>query len=413
MPDRQATVMRNSNAKIPDIHSERYADVLIAGGGPVGMALALALQEYDCSMLLLEARTLSTIDDPRPLALSYASHLILQRLGVWGNLTQSTPIMTVHITNQGHSGQTQLTLEDADVPVLGYVVNYHELYTALRSLVIQSRAGHQIDCETGAQVLSFQTDWQRASVRYQQNGAEKLASASLLVLADGGRLAERAPGVNYRIHDYGQSAIIANLKVSSPEPGAAFEHFTLDGPLALLPSGDGYALVWTLPAKKAEIILQLEDHAFLSQLQKSFGNRLGKFVAAGKRTSFPLILKHAESVTFERTVLIGNAAQTLHPVAGQGFNLGLRDAWELADTIGDAFPDNANEFGSPRILAKYDRRRRIDREGSRLFTDSLVKLFTYDMPLLQTFTGMGLTILDHFPPAKRFIARRMIFGARG
>lgn len=410
MPDQQAIAMSNSSPAQSGITSEQQVDVLIAGGGPVGMALALALQELECSVLLLEARALpEAVDDPRPLALSYGSHLILRRLGVWEKLTKPTPILVVHITNRGHSGQTHLTPEDAGVPALGYVVNYHELYTALRSLVLQS----QTDYQTGAQVTSFQTNAQRAHVSYQQNGIDKLVSTSLLVLADGGRLAEQLPGVNYQIHDYGQTAIIANLEVSSPEHGAAFEHFTLDGPLALLPSGRGYALVWTLPAEKAQSMLHLEDQAFLSQLQESFGNRLGDFAAAGKRTSFPLILKHAINVTVERTVLIGNAAQTLHPVAGQGFNLGLRDAWELADEIGQTSPGFANEAGSPHMLSKYNKRRRIDREGGRLFTDSLVKLFTRNLPLLQTATGWGLTVLDHLPPAKRFVARRMIFGARG
>ncbi|MBK6618869.1 MAG: FAD-dependent monooxygenase [Nitrosomonas sp.] len=402
--------MSNSDPDKPGVLPEQQVDILIAGGGPVGMALALALQEYDCSVLLLEARALpEVVDDPRPLALSYGSHLILRRLGVWEKLTQPTPILAVHITNRGHSGQTHLTPGDAGVPALGYVVNYHELYAALRSQVQQG----QTDYQTGAQVASFQTDAQHARIRYQQNGIDKLASTALLVLADGGRLAEQVPGVKYQTHDYGQTAIIANLEVTSQQQGAAFEHFTLDGPLALLPSGQGYALVWTLPTDKAETILQLADQEFLSQLQNSFDNKLINFVAAGQRTSFPLILKHASNVTAERTVLIGNAAQTLHPVAGQGFNLGLRDAWELADEISHTSPGGANEAGSPHMLASYNKRRRIDREGGRLFTDSLVKLFTRNFPLLQTATGWGLAALDHLPPAKRFVARRMIFGARG
>ncbi|MDT8363143.1 MAG: FAD-dependent monooxygenase [Nitrosomonas sp.] len=389
---------------------ERHVDVLIAGGGPVGMALALALQEYDFSVLLLEARALpESVDDPRPLALSYGSYLILQRLGVWKKLTQPTPILAIHITNQGHSGQTHLTPNDAGVAALGYVVNYHELYAALRVLIQQSPTDYQ----TGAQVDSLQTDVQCAKVAYRQNGIDQLVSAGLLVLADGGKLAEQLPDTSYRTHNYGQAAIIANIKVTLPQQGAAFEHFTLDGPLALLPSGNGYALVWTLPAEKADVALQLDDQAFLSQLQDCFGNRLGDFVQAGTRSSFPLTLKHVSNVTTQRTVLIGNAAQTLHPVAGQGFNLGLRDAWELADEISQTSPGGGNETGGPRMLARYNKRRRSDREGGRVFTDSLVKLFTHKLPLLQTATGLGLAALDHLPPAKRFVARKMIFGAKG
>ncbi len=411
MPDRQAIAMSNSHSNTLRPLPEQQVGILIAGGGPVGMALALALEEYGYKVLLLEAHALpETVDDPRPLALSYGSYLILRRLGVWERLTQPTPILAVHITNRGHSGQTHLTPNDAGgVAALGYVVNYHELYAALRTLIQQGQTNYQTD----AQVVSFLTDTQYARVMYRQDGMDKLASTGLLVLADGGKLAEQLSAVNYQIHDYGQAAIIANVEVTAPQQGAAFEHFTRDGPLALLPSGRGYALVWTLPAEKAKAVLQLDDQAFLSQLQDSFGERLGNFIAVGKRSSFPLILKHATEVISQRTVLIGNAAQTLHPVAGQGFNLGLRDAWELADEIGQASPGSTNEAGSPHMLARYNKRRRHDREGGRWFTDSLVKLFASDFPLLQTVTGLGLAALDCLPPAKRFVARRMIFGARG
>ncbi|HRQ05336.1 MAG TPA: FAD-dependent monooxygenase [Nitrosomonas halophila] len=390
--------------------TDQQFDVIIAGGGPVGMALALALTEYELSVLLLEARKLpENVSDPRPLALSYGSHLLLQRLGVWEKLTQATPITTIHISNRGHFGHTVLTTDEAGVPALGYVVNYHDLYESMRGL-LQAR---QVNYQTGAQVSGIQTNSTHAQVTYQQDESNKLAQSSLLVLADGGRLAELVEGISYHVHDYQQWAVVSNVRVEAPERGAAFERFTLDGPLALLPSGDDYALVWTMPAAKAEPILQLDDQSFLTCLHDHFGDRMGSFIRAGKRSGFPLALKYASAVTSQRTVLIGNAAQTLHPVAGQGFNLGLRDAWELVDEIRHMPAGVAGEPGSARMLAMYNQRRRRDKQAGRLFTDSLVKLFTADIPLCQTFAGLGLAALDCLPPVKRFVARRMIFGARG
>jgi 2-octaprenyl-6-methoxyphenol hydroxylase len=192
----------------------------------------------------------------------------------------------------------------------------------------------------------------------------------------------------------------------------AYERFTPDGPVALLPSGEYFALVWTVSPSLAQEILSLDDAAFLARLHAHFGNRLGKFVETGKRAGFPLALKYATPVTACRTVLIGNAAQTLHPVAGQGFNLGLRDAWELADEI-IAPPLSPLELGTPSMLARYGERRRVDSSAGRIFTDSLVRLFSNDDPLLSSMRSLGLSALDCLPQAKRFVARRMMFGARG
>jgi 2-octaprenyl-6-methoxyphenol hydroxylase len=390
--------------------TDQQFDIVIVGGGPVGMALALALREYEFSILLLEARGLpEKVDDPRPLALSYGSHLILRRLGIWEDLLQPTPITTIHISNFGHFGQTILTPDDAGVAALGYVVNYHDLYHSMHRSLRECRVMYQV----GAQVIAVQTDSSQAQVTYQQDGSTRQVRTKLLVLADGGQLAEQIAEIGYHIHNYQQHAIVANVKVEISRQGTAFERFMLDGPLALLPSGEGYALVWTMPSAKSDIILKLDDKSFLSRLQDHFGDCLGSFIHTGKRSGFPLILKHASVVTSQRTVLIGNAAQTLHPVAGQGFNLGLRDAWELADEISHVLPGIMGEPGSVRMLTAYRKRRRGDRDAGRLFTDSLVKLFTTDLPLLQTVSGVGLTVLDCLPPVKRFVARRMIFGTKG
>lgn len=386
-----------------------HFDVIIVGGGPVGMALAISLHERGVSSLLLEAQGLpDQVKDPRPLALSYGSQLILKRLGVWSTLPQITPITTIHISNRDHFGNTVLTSKDAGVSTLGYVVNYHDLYRSMHQLLQILSTNYR----TGATVTTIKTTPKQAQIEYQQAGENKQAIAKLLVLADGGRLATQIEGINYHTHQYHQWAIVANIETFVPQNGIAYERFTSEGPIALLPSGDGFALVWTVPFASAEAILGLDDDTFLTQLHHHFGDRLGEFISTKKRTGFPLMLKYASPTVACRTALVGNAAQTLHPVAGQGFNLGLRDAWELANEIVQ-FPALTSEIGSPRMLRTYANKRQVDRDAGKLFTHSLAKIFTSDLPLLQSFCGVGLSVLDCFPPLKRFVARRMIFGARG
>jgi 2-octaprenyl-6-methoxyphenol hydroxylase len=425
-------------------------DLIIIGGGPVGMALALALRNSGLSMLLLEARGLpEKAEDPRPLALSHGSRLILQRLGIWKALSDVTPIYTIHISNQGGLGRTVMTAREMSVPALGYVVNYDEVFRTMHTALQKC----EIDHLTGAQVTQMETSDGFGRVGFEQGGITKKATARLLVVADGGRLAAQIEGITQQVHDYEQWAIVARVKTehfeehlaeqasgtelsgpkrtfarirtrpgirssqakaadsapASRQPGVAYERFTPEGPVALLPSGDGFALVWTVSPDAVEEILGLDDVAFLERLHGHFGDRLGKFVEAGKRSGFPLALKYATPVTASRTVLIGNAAQTLHPVAGQGFNLGLRDAWELAEEI-IAFPA---ETGTPAMLVRYSNKRRLDSSMGRTFTDSLVKLFSNDNLILGTARGMGLSALDCLPQLKKFVARRMMFGVRG
>ncbi len=388
--------------------AEKY-DIAIIGGGPVGMALAIALQDSNLTTLLLEARGLpEKADDERPLALSYGSYLILQRLGAWRRLPHHTAINTIHISNKGHFGRTILTAQDAGVPALGYVVNYHDLCCALYDVIAENKIEYQI----GANVEKISSDLNVGYIRYIHHSVEKNLSAKLLVLADGGRLGSQVEGVTYRTTEYNQWAVVANIKAEAYQSGVAYERFTSDGPVALLPSGDHFSLVWTVSPEMVNEIMALDDQTFLGRLHQHFGNRVGQFVYAGKRSSFPLALKFATPTTAQRIALVGNAAQTLHPVAGQGFNLGLRDAYELAQEIRASTFDN-KAIGTASMLSRYRQRRRIDSQGGRVFTDSLIKLFSNDSALLKHFCGMGLTILDNVPLMKRFVARRMIFGARG
>lgn len=384
---------------------DEHYDVAIIGGGPVGIALALALRDNDLKAALLEARE-SEINttDPRALALSYGSRLLLQRLGAWQALQNVSGIKVIEVTQKGSSGQTTLRADDLQVPDMGYVLPYTALHAALQQTLHQT----DIACLYGAAVSKLSSDNERSTVVYQHDGAQHTLTAKLAVVADGGKLleAERPPQVT----DYGQSGIIAHVNTDRPDNGVAFERFTAQGPMALLPYMGGYELVLTAAHEQVQTMLGWDDATFLQYLQGHFGDRVGHFSSIGKRSSYPLRLKRAPDITFPHTVLIGNAAQTLHPVAGQGFNMGIRDAWELAQAILDHAPDG---IGSAAMCKAYRDSRGIDRNAGIRFTDGLVRLFSNDLPVLGPLRAAALDLLDHIPPAKKFVARRMMFGANG
>ena len=373
-------------------------DIAIIGGGPVGSALALALKDSPLSIRLLEART-GASQDARALALSYGSRLLLERLDAWGKLSDVSSIRTIHISQKQSFGRTLLTASELKVPELGYVLPYPSLQKALSF----EHALH------GANVTALEGREDCAEIRYQQDGQEHMLSARLAILADGGKLlAGRYPP---KTRDYGQSALISHVTCSGMKPDTAFERFTSEGPLALLPYMDGYELVWTGPHAKVEEMLSWNDAEFLDALHDHFGDRVGRFTSLGKRSSFPLGLKKAKAQTpMPHVALVGNAAQTMHPVAGQGFNMGLRDAWELAQEILDARPE---ELGTNEMLENYRSRRQTDREGGIGFTDSIVRLFSNDLPLISQIRAASLSLLDAMPIAKKFVAKRMMFGANG
>lgn len=380
-------------------------DLIIIGGGPVGAALALALRSSGVSALVLESRE-APANDPRPLALSYGSMLILQRLGVWRSLRDVTRIATIHVSHRGGFGRSLMSAREAGLPALGFVVNYRDLCQALDAELKSGGVGYF----TGAQVTRIQTTLDHASAEYEYRGQTLTVTAKLAALADGGRFSDEVGGVRQHVRDYRQWAVVTRVRSELPHHNVAYERFTPSGPVALLPCGEDFALVWTASEEQAREILSLDDPAFLSRLHGHFGHRLGQFVYAEKRSGFPLVLKYASPVTAKHVALLGNAAQSLHPVAGQGFNLGLRDAWELGAEICDSAP---HEIGAPEMLQRYRRRRGFDSGGGIFFTDSLVRLFSNSDPVLNLGRGIGLAALDCFPAAKRFLARRMIFGARG
>ena len=381
-------------------------DIAIIGGGPVGAALALALHGSWLNVCVLEARPANAAShDARALALSYGSRLLLDRLGVWNALHDVSPIRTIHISQQQSFGRTLLHAAELNVPELGYVLPYPALQDTLDAALQHSA----IQTIYGASVTELHGGVDLAVINYQQDGAEHTLRTRLAVVADGGKLlAQQYPP---EVRDYGQTALITHIACSSPKACMAFERFTPQGPVALLPFQEGYELVWTAPHQRAQEMLAWDDARFLRELQQHFGDRVGEFTSVGPRTCFPLGLKRAPNQTpMPHTVLLGNAAQTMHPVAGQGFNMGLRDAWELAQQILDAAPET---LGTDAMLATYRTQRRTDREAGIRFTDGLVRLFSNDLPMLSAGRAAALSALDCLPFAKKFVAKRMMFGANG
>lgn len=381
-------------------------DIAIIGGGPVGAALALALRGSKLKVCVLEARPANAAsNDARALALSYGSRLLLARLGVWDVLHDVSAIRTIHISQKQSFGRAVLHAAEMNVPELGYVLPYPALQDALTDALQHS----DVSSIYGASVTQLQGEADCATIGYQQNGAQHTLHARLAVVADGGKLlSQQYPP---EVRDYGQSALITHITCAAPQVNTAFERFTPQGPLALLPFKEGYELVWTAPHQVAQEMLAWDDAHFLRELHQHFGDRVGEFLTVSKRTCFPLGLRRAPQQTpMPHTVLLGNAAQTLHPVAGQGFNMGLRDAWELAQEILDAAPET---LGTEAMLAAYRAQRRTDREAGIRFTDGLVRLFSNDLPLVSAGRAAALTALDCLPFAKRFVAKRMMFGANG
>jgi 2-octaprenyl-6-methoxyphenol hydroxylase len=390
-------------------------DLIIVGAGPVGATLALALVDGDLDVIALDARTEGTIGrGDRSLALSHGARLILERVGVWSAVAAGrdavTPISAIEISQRGGFGRTRLDATEQELPALGYVVSYRALQAALDAALV--RAGRNV--LYGAAVDEFRATPSYAVVALRRDGVQTELTARLVALADGS--GDIAGGIRRRRHDYGQVALVAKVWPREPHRGVAFERFTPQGPLALLPEGDHYGLVWTTAPEQSQSLLALPDTEFLAALERRFGLRRGAGGAlpapldrVADRRVFPLQLDYAQSVVAQRIVLLGNAAQALHPVAGQGFNLGMRDAYELAQEL-LATPRDA--VGSRNRLAAYARRRRSDRIAGIAFTHGLLGVFGSDAPLLRWPRGLALTMLDALPEVKRAFARAMSFGMR-
>jgi 2-octaprenyl-6-methoxyphenol hydroxylase len=380
-------------------------DLLIVGGGPVGASLAIALAGSGLDVALLESRAdVSSSRDDRTLAISYGTRLILERLGIWEAAGTATPINTIHVSQRGGFGRSLLVAEEIGLPALGYVLRYAALQQSLGKALAKAP---QVRLLSGAQVETVVQEPDAVSIRYAQNGQSQSVSARLLVIADGGVGLAQQAGAIIKSRDYEQQAVVGLIETSRPHGFCAFERFTGDGPVALLPFENRHALIWTAGPDAASRLVCLPEDEFLGSLQQHFGDRAGRFLSIGARSRFPLSLRYALDPVLPRTVLLGNAAQALHPIAGQGFNLGLRDAWELGEVIRSA---GTADPGADASLSRYRSIRKLDRMSGIALTDSLVRIFSNDVGPLRALRGGGLAILDLMPAAKRAFVQRMIFG---
>ncbi|MBK7953134.1 MAG: FAD-dependent monooxygenase [Candidatus Accumulibacter sp.] len=373
-------------------------DIVIVGAGPVGMTLALALAESRYRIVLVDSRPRGAwAGDPRALALSYGTRQLLESLGAW-NGTAATPIETIHVSQRGGFGRTLIDAADYGIPALGYVMRYRDLAATLDARIA---AVQRLDNSTISEVKAGSA---AVEVLLDCDGEMRRIAARLIVHAEG------TPGqdADVRVYEYRQHAVVAEVRPFPEHGRRAWERFTPDGPLALLPLGQDYSVVFTVPPVKAGDLLNLDDDGFLAALRAQFGERID-FITSGPRASFPLALRVRQKLAAARQVWIGNAAQSLHPVSGQGFNLGLRDSWELAAALR---AHAGSDAGAALALASYARGRRIDRSGSMAFTDGLVRTFSNDLAPLRIARGLSLLTLDLLPPLRHFVARRMIWGAR-
>jgi 2-octaprenyl-6-methoxyphenol hydroxylase len=377
-------------------------DVAICGAGPVGMLLASLLVRRGFEgkrIALIDAKSLGqAISDPRSIALSWGSRGLLDDVGAWSGVSaSSTAIHQIHVSRRGHLGRSMMEREEHGLEALGYVTRYGDVVDALARVC--ERAGVQV--LRPARVTSL--DERGADVTLHLDDGRNV-QAQIAVQAEGGVFGEQADKSQRR--DYGQTAVIARVSTSRPIPHRAFERFTDEGPLALLPQ-DGadrhqYALVWCVRPERAQQLLALDESAFLRELGEAFGERLGDFTRVSERVAFPLGL-NADPKTTARTVAIGNAAQTLHPVAGQGLNLGLRDAAVLARQL-------AREVG-PQAIEGFSAERARDRNAIIRTTDTMARVFADTGPLQPIF-GLALAALDTVKPARTMLAELMMFGRR-
>jgi len=405
-----------ANSAAPDF------DVAIVGAGPVGLALAnWLLRDTDWRIALFDARDAeAAARDPRSLALSHGSRVLLQEIGGWP--TRATPITHIHVSQRGHFGQAHIRREDYDVPALGHVVQYGDLSAALNAALATQMERHpkrltrfdHTPVERVEQLPRADGTVAPARVRALREGRHPLAiETEVVIQAEGGLFDDarkQQGGIGHaRRRDYGQTAIVAHVRCSAPLESWAWERFTPEGPLALLPQDDaqgpGYALVWCCAPDEARRRATLPDDAFLAELSAAFGERMGRFTHASARHTFALGL-HAQRIPVDRRVAaIGNAAQTIHPVAGQGFNLGLRDAFEMARALRDG--------ATAAALARFARERAFDRAVTIGLTDLLPRAFAVPGRPFGHLRGAALTLLECLPPLKHGLARQMMFGQRG
>ena len=385
--------------------------VLIVGGGMTGATLALAISRLTDGALpvhLVEAAPPDSSQHPgfdaRAIALAAGTCQQLARIGIWQGIADcATPIQRVHVSDRGHAGFVTLEAQDYGLAALGQVVELHDIGQRLFAQ-LREAPGITLHCPAKVEDVTRREE----GVSMTLDSGETIAG-QLLVAADGSRstLGARC-GMSWQQQPYEQLAVIANVSTALPHEGRAFERFTEQGPLAMLPMSQGRcSLVWCHPQSRRDEVLGWSDAQFCEQLQQAFGWRLGRITHAGKRSVYPLALTTATRPVSHRLALVGNAAQTLHPIAGQGFNLGLRDVMSLAETLAQACADGQDP-GDYSLLCHYQARRADDKTATIGVTDGLVHLFANRWAPLVVGRNVGLMAMELFTPARDALAQRTL-----
>lgn len=391
-------------------------DIVIVGGGLVGASLACALRGQGWHIAVVESVPLRSDTQPsyndRSIALAWGSRRIFEGLGLWNGLrAAAAPIAHIHITDRGHFGAARLHAREEGVEALGYVIETRAMGRVLGDAIEDMAGAGELDFLCPAQVASLQRHEHHIMLKVLREGDEHRLSARLLVAADGTHsFVREALEVPVQHWAYGQSAVIANVTPSRDHGQVAHERFTDSGPLALLPmTADEHgrprcSLVWTVREDDAPALAALPDETFLARLQQRFGHRLGEFVDVGRRSTWPLQMIRAREHALPRVALIGNAAHTLHPIAGQGFNLGIRDVAALAEILaGVAAGGDPGHYGVLRDYASWRSRDHLQVIG---FTDTLARLFSQPLLPVRVARNLALVGLDLLPPLKHLLTRQ-------
>ena len=388
----------------------QHYDIVIAGGGMIGTSLALALAPLGLNVAVIEAIPRKAAAQPsfddRSTALSRSTQRMFEAMGLWPDIVAaSTPIRAIHVSDQGRFGFSHIDAEEQGVEALGYVVINRVLGGVLQN-ALDDLNGVDVICP--ARIVDVELSPESAIAVVEDAGGEKQTlTCDLLVASDGANSSVREMmGITAQKSHYGQRAVIGNLLPEKDIDNMAYERFTPQGPLAILPVADGRAgFVWTVSEEDADRVMSLDDDEFLAELQQQFGYRLGTFSRVGKRASYPLILSKALRLTATRSVLVGNSAHGLHPVSAQGFNLGMRDVAAIVDCIADSVTDTDFDIGHSSLLEQYSSWRRSDQKKLVHFTDSIVKLFGSERRSLRTLRDIGMLGFDLVPGVRSTFAR--------
>ena len=379
--------------------------IAIIGGGPVGAIFALLNESHSSKIVLLEANSqIQTKTDKRALALSNGSKFILEKIDVWKDLEDRlTPIQTIHTSQKGTFGRSLMEAEDFEQEALGYIISYGDRIRALQKKILNSK---NIKALYDSEVMSFESSEKTQKIIFKYKSKEKSLNCDLLVLADGGGTEINGINIMRSNKSFEHSALVTHIETDIPHSNIAYERFTHMGPMALLPNLNGqYSLVWTGPSDEILRISKLNNPEFIIALQQHFGDRVGNFILSEKRVTFPLKQSFVSKYPEANIAIIGNSAQVMHPVAGQGLNTGIRDALILSDCI----KKNAN-LNLTLMINKFNDMRKKETKDILRFTESLVTLFSNDYIGVNKIRGLALTFLDIIPPIKKRFVKKMSYG---